>query len=356
MRTEGRDAATAANGGARGSDSLTGLVTHGPLATKRITPGPVIHPYDDAKTFAVHEVAVSGIHTLAQALERLQDRPRAFVVRGAPAPGIDRKSTRRIARQHFDTATGEVLEPTFIAQPRRWLAVDFDTLPLPTAFDWHDGELSALYLIRHLPKEFAGRSCVWTFTSGAGFKPELRMRLWFWLDRPMSEAEASRWLAGCPVDMSLYRVVQPHYTAAPILEDVPPPVPQRIGLLEDFFDPVPVPALAEPAPPPRPEPGSPRRRQEPGARPNRHYALAALASEAERIAQTDPGQGVGHGRHAALFTGALRMTRFIHAGTLSCAEVTNDLITAAQLAGLSDSWDELVRTVSNAVTTAGTEP
>src|SRR4051812_15475713 len=206
----------AADGGARASDCLTVLVTHGPLATKRITSGPVIQGYDDAKTFAVQEVPASGIHTLAQALERLQDRPRAFVVRGAPVPGIDRRSTRRIAKQHFDTATGEVLEPTFAGSPRRWLAVDFDTLPLPTAFDWRDGELSALWLIRHLPKEFAGKSFVWTFTAGAGFKAELRMRLWFWLDRAISEAEAKRWLAGYPVDPSLYRVVQPHYTAAPI--------------------------------------------------------------------------------------------------------------------------------------------
>jgi hypothetical protein len=179
-----------AGGAARPDDSLTVLVTHGPLATKRITPGPVIHPYDDAKTFAVHEVSVSGIHTLFDILERLQSQPHAFVVRGAPVPGIDRRSTRRIAKQHFDTATGEVLEPTFAGSPRRWLAVDFDTLPLPTAFDWRDGELSALWLIRHLPKEFAGKSFVWTFTAGAGFKAELRMRLWW--HRQVNEPNVER--------------------------------------------------------------------------------------------------------------------------------------------------------------------
>src|SRR3954447_4337079 len=49
--------------------------SNGLLATKRVTAGaaaPVIHPYDDAKTFAVQEAPASGIHTLAQALERLQ--------------------------------------------------------------------------------------------------------------------------------------------------------------------------------------------------------------------------------------------------------------------------------------------
>jgi hypothetical protein len=349
MPTNTSAARAAADGGARASasDNLPVLLTHGPLATKRITPGPVIQGYDDARTFAVREVPVSGIHTLFDILERLQGCPRAFVVRGAPAPDIDRKRTRRLAAQHFDATTGEVLEPTFIAQPRRWLAVDFDVLPLPTAFDWRDGELSALWLTRHLPKEFAGKSCVWTFTAGAGFKDELRMRLWFWLDRPVSESEARRWLAGYPVDPSLYRVVQPHYTAAPIITNLPPPVPQRIGLVEDFFDPVPVPELSEPT---RPKPDT-LRRYEPGARPNRRYALAALASEAQEIARTNHG-----GRHAALFIGALKLSRFIHGGTLSCAEVTNDLINAAQLAGLSDDWFELVRTVQNALTTAGTEP
>jgi hypothetical protein len=346
----------AANGAARPDDTLVVLVTHGPLATKRITPGPVIHGYDDAKTFAVREEPVSGIHTLAQALERLQDCPRAFVVRGAPAPGIDRRNTRRLAKQHFDAETGEVLEPTFVACPRRWLLIDFDDdVPVPTAFDWRDGELSGLHLIRSLPPQFAGRAFFWSFTSTAGIKPGLRMRLAFWLERPVSEAEAGRWLKGCPVDLSLYRAVQPHYTAGPVFAGMADPLPQRCGFSEDFTDAVPVPELPEPAPAPRPEP--PPRRHQPDDGQERRYALAALVSEAGRLARTAPGQGVGHGRHAALFTGALRMSRFITTGALSCAEVTHDLITAAQQAGLSDGWDELLRTVSNALTkAAGNRP
>jgi hypothetical protein len=361
--TSGNGAASAANGDAR--DSLTVLSTLGMveepggrqrprLATKRIVAGedgkPIIDTYDDAKHFAVREVPVAGIRDLARILDRLQRCPRAFVIRGAPRPGIDRQRARRLAVQHVDPTTGELLEPTFLARARRWLAVDFDTLPLPGGFDWRDGELAALHLIRHLPGTFAGRSCVWTYTSGAGFKPELRMRLWFWLDRPVSEAEAGRWLAGCPVDRSLYRIVQPHYTAAPILEGLPPPVPRRLGLLEAFADIMPVPELPEPKPAVPPEP--PPRRREPGAEPGRRYALAALASEADRVARTTPGKGAGHGRHAALFTGALRMRRFIDQGTLSCAEVTHDLISGALRAGLADSWNELHRTVANALTTA----
>jgi hypothetical protein len=124
--------------------------------------------------------------------------------------------------------------------------------------------------------------------------------------------------------------VQPHYTAGPVFAGMADPLPQRCGFSEDFTDAVPVPELPEPAPPPRPEP-APRRHQ-PDDGQERRYALAALVSEAGRLARTAPGKGAGHGRHAALFTGA-------------------------QQAGLSDGWDELLRTVSNALTkAAGNRP
>ena len=44
-------------------------------------------------------------------------------------------------------------------------------------------------------------------SSSAGIKPGLRVHLWYWLDRPVSDAEAKRWLKGAPVDLSIYQPV-----------------------------------------------------------------------------------------------------------------------------------------------------
>jgi hypothetical protein len=146
-----------ADGGARAGDELTVLHTHGSrMATKRISAGPdgepVIQGYDEAAHFKVSVAPVGGITDLAGTIAELQHQPHAFVVRAEPLPGIDLNHTRRLVREKWDPATGEILAPTFKEVARRWLALDFDTLPLPQAFDWRDGELAALHLIRFLPR------------------------------------------------------------------------------------------------------------------------------------------------------------------------------------------------------------
>ena len=82
-----------------------------------------------------------------------------------------------------------------------------------------------------LPEPFAEASCWWQATGSAGIKPGIRCRLWFWLSRPVSDGEAKGWLAGCPVDRSLFTPVALHYTAPPILAPgTPDPVVRRSGV------------------------------------------------------------------------------------------------------------------------------
>jgi hypothetical protein len=70
----------------------------------------------------------------------------------------------------------------------------------------------------------------------------------------VSDAEAKRWLGGCPVDLSLYSGVQIHYIARPIFRPRSlDPVPLRGGMWWQHVDAVPVPDLPEPPPPPVPE-------------------------------------------------------------------------------------------------------
>jgi hypothetical protein len=94
-----------------------------------------------------------------------------------------------------------------------------------------------------------------TSEAARAFVARFRSRLWYWLDRPVSDEEAKRWLEASPVDRSLFNPIQAHYVAAPIFD--PPeldPVPARSGWYWRLVDAVAVPALPEPPPPPTPAP------------------------------------------------------------------------------------------------------
>jgi hypothetical protein len=136
------------------------------------------------------------------------------------------------------------------------IAGDADPAPIDPALDH---ELMVPAVTSTLPGEFANSHCWWQLTSSAGLKPGCRTRLWFWLDRPVSDAEAQRWLGGSPVDCSIYSSVQPHYVAWPIFRPrALDPVPIRSGMWWRHAAEVPVPDLPEPPPPPPPEPPAPR--------------------------------------------------------------------------------------------------
>lgn len=99
-------------------DSLTVLYSIGErYATKRLRltkDGKVRkRPYDEAKHFRVSIIVIAYFAALCPALERLTREPFAFVIRGAPLPGINFRHTRRLV--HRDRKTGA--EPTFAALP-----------------------------------------------------------------------------------------------------------------------------------------------------------------------------------------------------------------------------------------------
>jgi hypothetical protein len=337
--TDWNDAAPrAANGGARPDpDRLTVLSTFGPLATKTLGRDPatgrpvVVADYGDAATFHVDVLTARTLSELHASLARLSRQPNSFAIRGEPLAGTNLSRCRRLLHPHREN-DGSITPPTFRAAPRRWLALDCDSLPVSDGLDWrNDPRGTASHLAQLLPSEFVGCGCVIQATSGAGIKPGIRARLWYLTDRSVSDAEATHWLAEAPVDRSLYRPVQPHYTAAPVLQDVPDPMPWRMCLISGERERVPVPALPEPEPP-RPSSTDPAERR--GSR----YALAALADECRGIVAA----GVGN-RHGRLNRAAFKLARFIRSGELAAAEVVLDLITAARRAGLEDSDAELQR-------------
>src|SRR3954468_7758715 len=176
--------------------------------------------YGNAKWFSVTPVTIDGIDELAAMLDRLQHDPHAFVVRGALRPDADPQRTRRLL--HDDP---EDKHPaTFRSAARQWLDIDFDGIPAPITIDPVDDPEGAIeYLIGLLPPEFQDATCWWQWTSSQGFKPDtLNARIWFWLDRPIPDEDLIRWAKAVNkaagrklIDDALYRVVQPHYVAAP---------------------------------------------------------------------------------------------------------------------------------------------
>jgi hypothetical protein len=319
------------------ADRLTILRTRGLPATKTLGPGPhgeptVLDSYGQAKMFAVRQVEIAGIDDVALTLDAI--RWDEFVILGEPLPGVDWHATVR--RLHPDPMSGEL--PTFRAQPRRYVLLDFDNLPGPYRFDPLDGELAAEYARTKLPPAFRRATCWWQLTSSAGVKPGVRLRLAFWLDRALGQGELERLFADSPVDHSVFRPVQAIYVARPILRGIDDPVPVRWGVLVDRDEVVQVPALPTPA---RPKVISLMHSPE-GKRyvsgdppPVARKRLAALCGAVARAA---PG-----GRHRCLIWAAARGVELDDA--LDRAEIAAALMDAARAAGLEDSDRELERHV-----------
>ena len=162
----------------------------------------------------------------------------AAVVRGRLLPHADPARCRRLSDR---AAHGDAV--TFAPALRRWLALDVDGVPEPLCLTFAaEPEAGVEHVLGMLPEPFADASCWWQATSSAGIKPGIRCRLWFWLSRPVSDGEAKGWMAGHPVDRSLFTPVALHYTAAPILAaGMPDPVIRRSGVRRGLSDLVEVP-------------------------------------------------------------------------------------------------------------------
>jgi hypothetical protein len=205
-------------------------------ATKVIADRRIVEDYNCGAFFSVEEMALAGFDDMAAALDRISRDARKFVVRGAPLPGINRnRHMRRYREKHGDTRSYEPCA-------RRWLGIDSDHVE-PAGLDFAtDPEEGVEQIIRLLPAPFADASCWWQATSSAGCKRNIRARLFFWLSRPIEDAECKGWLPGDPVvDTSLYQPVGIHYTAPPIIRSGRDPMARRQGIREGLTDTVQVP-------------------------------------------------------------------------------------------------------------------
>ncbi|WP_042443046.1 PriCT-2 domain-containing protein [Azospirillum sp. B510] len=223
------------------ADTVTILeCTEDHRATKRIRLGPgatgtVIDGYDAGTWFMAAEMPVNSFDDLAALLEQHSANPKAFVIRGASSGAWSLEFPVR------RTSISKPMQPAaFRPQPRRWLAIDMDKVPIPAGTDpVTDPDDAIEYLRGLLPDEFQEASCWWQFTSGQGFKGDtLNARLWFWLDRPLNDVQLRTWAREREhIDAALYNAAEPHYIAAPILgPGVRDPLPRRSGVYRGETD------------------------------------------------------------------------------------------------------------------------
>ena len=305
-------------------DTLTVIRARGRRLAKLIRADGTVEGYDDAKHFDLITVPVADLAELKRLLRHLLHRADCAVVRGAIA---DPARVRRVRRLAFpDSITGDA--PTLRDAPHRWLALDIEGVERPCEVPAADVANCASEAVKRLPRAFHEASSIAQATASHGIKPGCRVRLWYWLSRPTTGAELTRWLQSAPADPSVFRTAQPIYTAAPVFEHgvrdhlshrmVPLPGP---GLVE-------VPGLEALRPPsPRLATPMPRPSDSRAAR----YAFAALTNAATRVRLAEIGD-----RHRTILREAQGLARFVSAGLLSERDVGTVLHGAGEEIGKSE--------------------
>jgi hypothetical protein len=174
---------------------------------------------------------VSTIADLSGVLKELENIPNALIIRGELLPNLDKIGTCQRLKNNFPTPL----------VGRFWALFDFDKINIPDHIQWqHDPVAAMEYLISLLPAEFQNISFHWQLSSSAGMSDTktLSAHIWLWFSRPVTDIELRALAKNVNdraqyklLDGSLFRDVQPHYTAAPIFKNVTNPFPVRSGLV-----------------------------------------------------------------------------------------------------------------------------
>ncbi|NGM20707.1 hypothetical protein G3576_11845 [Roseomonas stagni] len=304
-------------------DAITVVHAPGRRFAKLIHANGIVEAQQRTRTVNLHTLQLPGLWALATLLEEFEQRPDMCVVRGAILDADRAHAVRRLL--HRDPKTGEA--PTLREVPRRWIALDVDSLPVPEGMDPADLEANARAILPLLPAPFRVAKLVVQATASHGIKPGARLRLWGWCNRPVTSAECKAWLAAAPVDRSLYSAVQPHYTAAPVFVGWADHLPRRLAFLEGLEEVVVPPApLLAPSPPP---PAATALR-----RPGRLYSGGEVMRFARllRVVQ----DAVEGERHRLLFWASCRAGELVAAGILDETTAHAALVQAAMDGGGKD--------------------
>ncbi|MDA1101680.1 MAG: hypothetical protein O2967_22190 [Proteobacteria bacterium] len=186
---------------------------------------------------------LTDIYDLSRFLHGMEGQSNAFVIRGEPKPGVNISRPVRRKKRGEDAPFQEA------GGGRYWVLVDFDKVPCSADIDLiSDPEGAIKFLLNFLPKEFRHATCHWQLSSSAGMGDgtTVSAHLWFWFGRAVTEGELTVWADSidAPIDIALFRTVQPHYTAAPNFADgLSDPIRLRSGLLSGLVDSVDFPEI-----------------------------------------------------------------------------------------------------------------
>ena len=233
---------------------LTVLEARGKRLTKIDTADGRKISYDRAKEFRVHSLETNGFDDMVHHIAALEHVPGCCLIRGTPLPWCPTDGTaRRLLRDRpgYANQNGRLFSieeverngwqkridvnlfpvsilPTFEDGPSYLVPFDFDGIE--HEHDWREHlEETADWLKLRLPAEFADASCFYQATSSAAdpTKPDLggpfvRMRLFFWLSRPLTGAQLKAWIPEEPgLDKAIFGAVQPIYVAGPLSPGAP---------------------------------------------------------------------------------------------------------------------------------------
>jgi len=199
--------------------------------------------YNAGAWFLPHTVPVADLPALSRLLTSIETRADILAIRGTfkgpdvaagvmrekdgyPFPATSNGWYRRWLELYGDDA-------------HRWICIDIDSYVPPPGIDPVADPVAAIreFVADHLPPEFTGAGFHWQLSNSASHPAKrviLKAHLWFWLAEPRNCSELTAWAdtVGPAIDRTLYRAVQVHYTANPIMAPgVVDPVPVRSGLV-----------------------------------------------------------------------------------------------------------------------------
>ncbi|HET8869770.1 MAG TPA: phage/plasmid primase, P4 family, partial [Aquabacterium sp.] len=176
---------------------------------------------------------VTCLQDLYNLLREIEHDPRKCIIRGKPRAEVDLSGP--VARRLTN----------FEDKPSRLFMIDSDRFaPVMCDEPWKADqiELALNEYLALLPEEFRNASFIWQASGSFGHPSKgntLRGHLWFWLDTPISCADAetlTKLVLPGLADNTVHRTVQANYTARPLMSGADPVSEHaRLLLVEHWF-------------------------------------------------------------------------------------------------------------------------
>jgi hypothetical protein len=166
------------------------------------------------------------------------DDPAPCVVRAEPLTDVGRRAI------YDDPEKGPA---GLRIMPRAWVGYDIEKVSSGGFDPLHEPARAVAKARCCLPPPHHDTTVVWQITASAGKRQdELRLRLWFLLDRPLLGRQVEAWCrpgidSGWLDPCTLRNEVLPHFIAIKVVGNSPDPCLQRWGLIRGERDAVPVP-------------------------------------------------------------------------------------------------------------------